>query len=249
MEGNTAVTLEKDGNDGGVLLSKDSPSDQEETGELLPERFWILQEEDALFRDTSARRHEATIYENILFFLCGLGSSMCYIATLSSLVYFMMEYGANSFVYLNLAIYLPLVPVSLAQARWDQEYDKRLGSYRTFTTRGTVGFVSSILGTLLIPMVSGFGMLIVSAICQGIGGAVLLGTFNQMASFVETTGRLKASVSAGAQASALVVLIISLLTGFGSSGSGQTLQPFFFIVVGYFAIRRARRNRQACVSL
>ena len=171
-----------------------------------------------------------------MFFLCGIGSSICYIATLSSVVYFEMQYGANSFVYLNLAVYFPLVPIALAQARYDQEYDRQFGSFSTFLVRGVVGFGLSIVGTLMILLISsGMVPLIVAALLQGIGGSILLGTFNQMASFVSSasssSGRLKAAVAAGVQASALVVLALTLITGFGSSGSPEMLRMFFGSVV------------------
>jgi hypothetical protein len=176
---------------------------------------------------------DGTLLEQCLFFGCGLGTSICYIATLSSLVYFKLLYGADSFVYLNLAVYLPLLPVSLAQARWDQYYDVQFQSRRTFLVRGIVGFFLGLLGTIqMIPRrgghthhssssssSSGGGMtlLVLHALLQGTGGAILYGTLNQLASFVSTgDGRkLKTAVSAGVQASALVVLAVSLLTGFG----------------------------------
>ena len=169
-----------------------------------------------------------------MFFLCGIGSSICYIATLSSVVYFEMQYGANSFVYLNLAVYFPLVPIALAQARYDQEYDRQFGSFSTFLVRGVVGFGLSIVGTLMVLSISsGMVPLIVAALLQGIGGSILLGTFNQMASFVSITssGSLKAAVAAGVQASALVVLALTLISGFGSSGSPEMLRMFFGSVV------------------
>eukprot|EP00550_Attheya_septentrionalis_P013443 CAMPEP_0198301824 /NCGR_PEP_ID=MMETSP1449-20131203/53051_1 /TAXON_ID=420275 /ORGANISM="Attheya septentrionalis, Strain CCMP2084" /LENGTH=358 /DNA_ID=CAMNT_0044003991 /DNA_START=124 /DNA_END=1197 /DNA_ORIENTATION=+ len=192
----------------------------------------LRKEDDTLHVPSSSRQREASVYELILFFGCGMGSSLCYIATLSSLVYFMMQYGANSYVYLNVAVYFPFVPISLAQARWDQNMDKIYGSVRTYISRGIVGFVLSIAGTLLVLHVSGPGVLVISAVLQGSGGAVLLGSLNQMSSFVETntSGRLKAAVSAGGQASALVILILSLATGFGSSGSSNHLKTFFTTV-------------------
>jgi hypothetical protein len=74
--------------------------------------------------------------------------------------------------------------------------------------------------------------LIGNALLQGIGGAILYGTLNQMASFVgrgeQTTNRLKATVSAGVQASALVVLAVSLATGFvGTANSADKTFPLF----------------------
>jgi hypothetical protein len=177
-----------------------------------------------------------TLLEQVLFFGCGVGSSLCYIATLSSLVYFKILYGPDSFVDLNLAIYLPLLPISLAQARWDQYYDQQYRSRRTFVVRGMVGFGLSLLGTLqMIHHSMSLQSLIGNALLQGIGGAILYGTLNQMASFVgrgeQTTNRLKATVSAGVQASALVVLAVSLATGFGTEHSADNFPLFLWSIV------------------
>ncbi len=171
---------------------------------------------------SSTISHSTTLLEQTLFFGSGLGSSLCYIATLSSLVHYKLLYGANSFVYLNLAVYVPLLPISLAQARWDQSLDVRYTSPRTFLVRGVVGFVLGLVGTSL--MIRGDGdpqsgqiALIIHALLQGTGGAILYGTLNQLASFVggDDGPILKAAVSAGVQVSALVVLAVSFLTGFG----------------------------------
>jgi len=171
-------------------------------------------------------------FEIVLFFACGIGSSLCYIAALSALVYFESQYGAESYVYLNFAVYAPLLPISLAQARYDQEIDQYAGSYRTFLFRGVLGFVLSTVVTAIIPFVNGLSSIIMLSALLGTAGAILQGMFNQMASFVSAGGALKASISSGLQASALVVLMVSIMTGFGSSGNASGLQSFFLIVAG-----------------
>jgi len=178
------------------------------------------------------------LLEQILFFGCGLGSSLCYIATLSSLVYFTITYGSDSYVDLNLAVYLPLLPISLAQARWDQRVDQYFYSRLTFCFRLVAGFGLNLTGTIRMMVHSSRGngslfMLILDATFQGIGGAILYGTFNQMASFVGRGDgrRLKAAVSAGVQASALVVLAASLITGFGIDHDANQFSSFLWSIV------------------
>lgn len=226
-------------------------------------------EEGALER---ANAHEqmgcinSALLEQVLFFLTGLGSSIGYIATLSSLVYFKVLFGANSFVYLNCAVFLPLLPISLAQAVWDSQFDLLYQSRVTFLVRGVLGYGFVMSGT--IGMVTfahqhnnsssnnddddndnssthaeeGLAWVILWALLQGIGGAVLFGLLNQLASFVgslhqnQNTGsnininattddqpsdendalpkKFKAAVSAGVQASALVVLVATITSGF-----------------------------------
>lgn len=212
--------------------------------------------ERGLYSGTILRNpnHNDMLPEQLLLFGCGLGSSLCYIATLSSLVYFKLLYGAASFVYLNLAVYLPLLPISLAQAKWDRHYDSQYRSRRAYLVRGVVGFGLGLAGTLGMidaqaaprkePLVSrtsdaSLRWVVCYALIQGTGGAILYGTLNQLASFCgpgeDGPRRLKATVSAGVQASALVVLAVSLLTGFGVKQASK-FPRFLWTVTGLEAI-------------
>jgi len=166
----------------------------------------------------------ASRLEIVLFFFSGLGSSLCYIATLSSLVFYKSTYGAQSYIYINLAVFLPLLPVAIAQARYDQDVDRLVGSANAFLCRGIVGYVLSIGALASIPLRSDGGLVFVflPAVVIGAAGAILQGILYQMASFVSancaaSTQSLKAAVAAGIQASALVALLVSVGTGFGSS--------------------------------
>ena len=62
---------------------------------------------------TTRRRRNRLGGEHSLFFLAGVGSSLGYIATLSSLVYLTLifEKNPNVFVYINCAVYLPTGPI------------------------------------------------------------------------------------------------------------------------------------------
>ena len=191
-------------------------------------------EDEAESQDVTSAYNERVglLIEILLFFTSGIGASLCYIATLSSLVFFEGCYGPNSYVFLNLATFFPLVPVALAQARYDQEYDMKIGSFRTFYFRGLAGFLVSAVFVALIPSTSNIEELLVCTTFLGVSGAVLQGTLNQMASFVSDDPRLKASVSAGLQSSALLTLIISLLSGFGSSENTSGMFSFFYTIAG-----------------
>jgi hypothetical protein len=158
--------------------------------------------------------------EQTLFFTCGVGTSICYIATLSSLVYFKILYGATSFPLLNLAIYLPLLPISLAQAVWDQDYDLKYTSRNTFLVRGVIGFSLGIVGTYRMITSDRLPSVVINALLQGTGGAILYGTLNQLASLAATTvvfvedknkGQLQTAVSAGVQASLFLISSLGLV--------------------------------------
>lgn len=188
------------------------------------------------------------LLEQVLFFLAGMGSSIGYIATLSSLVYFDVMFGANSFVYLNCAVFLPLLPISIAQAIYDSRFDLLYQSRVTYLVRVILGYGFVIGGTLgMLSFANGqnhsnydvsfeifetrkegLRQVIMCALLQGIGGAVLFGQLNQLASFVGSLNqntnnsdenealpkKFKATVAAGVQASALVVLLASFGSDF-----------------------------------
>ena len=191
----------------------------------------------------------ASRLELILFFFSGLGSSLCYIATLSSLVYYKARYGPQSYIYINLAVYLPLLPVAVAQARYDQDVDRLVGSANAFLFRGVVGYVLSIAALASIPLGGdaagggdggqggGLVWVCVPALVIGTSGAILQGILFQMVSFVSancaaSTQSLKAAVAAGIQASALVSLVVSVGLGFGSSADDTVhdLRRFNYVI-------------------
>ncbi|KAG7347248.1 hypothetical protein IV203_030615 [Nitzschia inconspicua] len=218
------------------------------------------------------------ILDLTLFFLSGLGSSMGYISSLSSLVHFQQVFGNNFFVLLNVAIYLPLVPISIAQATWDQQYDRYFATLRAFVFRTIIGYGLVITGTigLIFTMISGGGggggtkshkpthysmvAVVISACLQGVGGAILYGQLNQLASFVTKNGyhattnlqgtfqetfleqdsdttlprKCKAAVSAGVQASALAVLVLSWTSGFETMNEERFPSFLWMVVVAVF---------------
>jgi len=197
-----------------------------------------------------------TLVDHFLFFMAGLGSSIGYIATLSSLVYFQHLLGDNSFVWLNLAVYIPLVPISIAQAKWDQRYDMQYATRVTFFFRGVVGYGLVLGGTLgLIALPSSFSItatttlwifVLSCALFQGTGGAILYGKLNQLASLMinvngssdngsstssSSSPRIQATVSAGVQASALVVLVVSWSSGFRTMNASKFTEFMTWIFI------------------
>lgn len=61
----------------------------------------------------AARRAPTT--EVVLFFLSGVGSSLAWTAILSNLVYYTAVLGKASYIFLNLAVFIPLLPIFIAQ--------------------------------------------------------------------------------------------------------------------------------------
>lgn len=92
---------------------------------------------------------------------------------------------------------------------------------------------------MISPQSKGLGVFIWNALLQGTGGAILYGTLNQLASFLGASDterrRSKATVSAGVQASALVVLLVTTTSGFGTDNS-ERFAVFLWMIVAIESI-------------
>lgn len=192
--------------------------------------------EDLCVLVTPARRAQAK--EVALFFLASAGSTIGWTAVLSNLVYWTDSLGVESFLYLNLAVYLPLFPIFLAQALYDSHYDRVYQSQRSFFFRGTLSFLLTLVAVGLIPLASHNLMFLSTiALVLGTASAVLHGTLKQMASFVYSNcERLPAAVASGMQASAALVLSVTLSTGFGHCGDSSKLNMFFTCIAVIISI-------------
>lgn len=181
---------------------------------------------------SSQRPFQARPSAVVLFFFSAVGCTIGWTAVLSSLVFYTATLGMNSFIILNLCSFGPLFPLTLAQAKWDSHFDQKFNSLRSFSFRGIAGFSITTFTVALVPLAShNVVLLSVLTTLMGTASAALHGTLKQMASFVyPNCGRLSAAVTCGMQASAVFVLIVSLLTGFGSSGSSNHIWVFFLSI-------------------
>jgi len=173
--------------------------------------------------------------EVVLFFMSGVGSTLAWTAILSNLVYYTAVLGKESYLYLNIAVFFPLLPIFIIQAGLDSHFDRQYGSLKSYSYRGILGFVIGNIVLGLIPSAS-HNLLALSLLTLAIGlsSAVLHGTLKQMASFIyPECGRLPAALNSGMQASSALVLIVSLLTGFGGSPKTGNSRIFeFYISIG-----------------
>jgi len=90
------------------------------------------------------------------------------------------------------------------------------------------------MAILLVPLTS-YSLWLLSLTCfaLGLSFAVLHGMLKQMASIVyPDCDRVSAAVTAGMQASALLVLMVSWITGFGRCGSKDGLWYFYYGIAG-----------------
>jgi MFS family permease len=185
--------------------------------------------DDVPFLASPLPAYGTPVIETLLFFLSAVGCTIGCTAVLSNLVFYSDTLGLDSFLFLNVAVFAPMLPVTLAQALWDAKFDRRFQSLKSFLFRGTVGFFVTLLCLLLLPWASqSLVHLTVTSVFLGLSSAVLHGMLKQMASFVYPhCGRSSASVNAGMQASGLLVLAVSLTYGFGGCTSKEGLNWFY----------------------
>jgi Nucleoside transporter len=187
-----------------------------------------------------------------LFFFAAVGSTIGSTAILSNLVFYSNAAESTTmggdgsspspiFLYLNLALFAPMLPITVAAAAWDTTFDRRYHSIPSYAFRGGIGYALTIASTLILPLASrrrgggGGGsqqLLLAMAAGVGLASAVLQGMLKQLSSMVCRDGRLSAAVNAGMQASAVLVLGIALSTGFGhsKSSSADGLDAFYALV-------------------
>jgi hypothetical protein len=184
----------------------------------------------------------APVQDCIFMFVAAGGCTLCITAILSNLVYYTAVMGMESYFLLNLVLYAPMLPVTIIQTLYDGKFDQWIGdSHLTYTFRGIVGYIFLVLGTGMVPSVSRnenqlFALSLVSLVI-GLASAVLHGILKQMASFIyPQCGRLAAAAAAGMQASALAVLVMSYLSGFGDGSSRQGMGFFYYSIVAMVVV-------------
>ena len=170
--------------------------------------------------------------EVILIFLCGIGCNVGWTAVLSNLVFYTMTLGMDSYLWLNLVVFAPILPITLAQVRWDSRFDRLYDSARAYRFRGHICFAVALAGALLLPFASqSLVRTCAVSLLLGSASAALQGTLKQLAAFIyPECGYLAASVTAGMQAAAICVLFTTVGTGFGASGSADGLGRFYTVV-------------------
>jgi len=178
----------------------------------------------------TARKKE--LRDIILFGICGMGATLGPTAVLSSLVYYSTIYGEDSFLYLNLAVFCPLLPMSLIQARHDSDFDQKFSSRKSFLFRGSFALGLSTIMICFIPLTTSLKQLCGVAAVLGCCAILQQNILLQLASFVGysnplISSKIKTSVTMGLQASAILTLLTSLTFGFGSDGDFRGKQGFY----------------------
>lgn len=197
--------------------------------------------EDVSFDDSSAGK-----FELFCIFVCALGVSIGFTATLSCVNYITAIFSnKNIFLYLCCGVYGPTLPVVLFQLNCDQRLDRRWGSSRTYFWRVTLAFICHIACALYLPYSSGvdpafqgkrsYVDLLIPVTIIGLETSILHGIFFQLVSFIqfERKGAGAAAFTFGYQGSGFLSLAITFACGgIGTQPTEMKIDLFFFSVAG-----------------
>ena len=154
----------------------------------------------------------------VLFFACAVGVSVGWTGILSALSFFSKLYGKSSFLYFNVAVYLPSLPVAIIQTKYDGQCDFKFGSTTAMCFRGIISIIGMTICVGALPYYAKNADHL--AICVGLTGiiglcsAIVYGSFYQIASLINSNGWLQAAFAMGYQGSGILVLIVALAVDF-----------------------------------
>jgi len=193
---------------------------------------------------SSVETDGAGIFEVICIFICGMGVSIGFTATLSCVSYLTAIFNDKDiFLYLCCCVYGPTLPVVLFQLNCDPILDRRWGSTRTYFVRVIFAYLCGISSTLYLPFGSGldpafegkrsYVALLLPVTIMGIQVSVLHGMFFQLVSFIRfrKKGVGAAAFTFGYQGSGFASLAITYVCGgFGADPTLMQIDTFFNLV-------------------
>ena len=164
-------------------------------------------------------------------FCIGIGLSLAFTAIQSSVAYWTPRYGKDSYIWINVAIYAPSLPVSLL-VYWLNDNEKRKcmsDSQKLYcdTRRVLVclTFLSSF--SLLIPTVTSLAGLLALSLCIGLFSSFAFCVAVQVVMRNSPGGVYEAALTFGYQASVFVTLIIEVMSSLQPTSSVEDLWVFF----------------------
>ena len=179
---------------------------------------------------------EVGLIDLVLFFACAVGVSVGWTGILSALSYFSKLYGKSSFLYFNLAVYLPSLPVAIIQTKYDGQCDFKFGSTTAMCFRGIFSIIGMTICVTALPYYAKNADHL--AMCVGLTGiiglcsAIVYGSFYQIASLINSNGWLQAAFAMGYQGSGILVLIVSLAVNFDADASDRQVSIYFISIAG-----------------
>mmetsp|Transcript_66440 Transcript_66440/g.130291 ORF Transcript_66440/g.130291 Transcript_66440/m.130291 type:complete len:551 (-) Transcript_66440:273-1925(-) len=196
---------------------------------------------------------EAVNKINYLWVLISCGYMVSWTSIGSLISYFKARQGADFYVKLYFAFYLPGLPMSLLQQRYDEDIDRRMGSARAFMLRVTVGmgvkigmlffmpFVPSLFSQSQIPTV-----MLLCLVVMGTMTWMIHGTACQLCSMFPPSST--AWLQTGFRTPEIYTVVMVSALGLGAKATEAHVFVFYFVtaaVVGvgtlsWFVVARSK---------
>lgn len=179
----------------------------------------------------------------LLFLVCGIGTSMAWYAISGAVAYWSKNYGDDIYGVFLFAYNGPALFLLLAQTAEDDKYDRKFGSKAAYSFRTYLGYVvlfSCCLALLLIdhkPSPGGLANRIPLLIVVGIVGvfdSVGYGSLAQMASKLHP--RVSTYMFIGQSLTSFLLLGWTLALGFGASADDVLLLDYFLFPMGWIVV-------------
>ena len=169
------------------------------------------------------------------FLILGVGVAMCWTMLQSGISFFEAKYAMGSKFYLAMvaAYNIPVLPLLLAQAVLDRNYDVRFGAERTFLFRFVIGFGSLSAILCVVPFVNEFMCLFVVALV-GVMDSVAFGSSAQL--FSMFPAECGSYYFIGASTTSLLSIAITVGSGFANGTGTQTSAVITYAISGFVTL-------------
>ena len=169
-----------------------------------------------------------------IFMLMSCGYMLPWTSLGSLITYYKATYSANFYVKLYCAYYLPGLPISLLQYKYDLYLDLKYGSLRTYLYRGVISFV--VMMGILISLVwlESRIALVFLFVILGICGWLCHGTASMLASMYPPSAI--AYLQTGFRCPELYTIVAVWVLHLGKDASYQNLSIFYIITAGMVSV-------------
>jgi len=169
---------------------------------------------------------------NFYFLMCGIGMSMAWYSISAAVGFFVKKFGAAVYTEFLAAYFIPALPLTLLQTRYDDVFDRKYGSKPSYNIRMYAAFGTLFASAISIPFLPYENLIQNKILLYFIGGligffdSVGYGALSQMGGHFP--GKCSTWLFMGQSVTSILLLIISLIIKF-------TDDPGYSIVVQYFS--------------
>ena len=187
-----------------------------------------------------------SLYLNLLWVLIACGYMVPWTSIGSLISYFAAEYGPGFYVKLYCCFYLPGWPMSELQSRFDEGFDRQIGSSRAFFLRVTIGLALQGALLVLFPSMHAIAgttdreetILLVAMVLMGIGSWICHGTACQLCGLFPPSST--AYLQTGFRCPEIFAIVMVAMLDLEGNASILHLEIFYYataiiVLIGFIA--------------